>query len=54
MRPSPATFMHYRLIFTLLRETGMRVGEVLALNAGDVNLAPLFSSCATGHVYAWH
>lgn len=30
----------YRLIFTLLRETGMRVGEVLALNAGDVTLAP--------------
>jgi len=29
-----------RLIFTLLRETGMRVGEVVALNAGDVNLAP--------------
>lgn len=32
--------MPYRLIFTLLRETGMRVGEVLALNAGDVSLAP--------------
>ena len=32
--------MPYRLIFTLLRETGMRVGEVLALNVGDVNLAP--------------
>lgn len=30
----------YRLIFTLLRETGMRVGEVLALNVGDVTLAP--------------
>jgi site-specific recombinase XerD len=32
--------MPERLIFTLLRETGMRVGEVLALNAGDVTLAP--------------
>mgnify|MGYP005849010941 CR=1 FL=1 len=32
--------MPYRLIFTLLRETGMRVGEVLSLNAGDVSLAP--------------
>ncbi|NTU81982.1 MAG: tyrosine-type recombinase/integrase [Chloroflexales bacterium] len=32
--------MPYRLIFTLLRETGMRVGEVLALNAGDVTLTP--------------
>jgi integrase/recombinase XerD len=30
--------MPYRLIFTLLRETGMRVGEALALNVGDVNL----------------
>ncbi|NNJ12982.1 tyrosine-type recombinase/integrase [Chloroflexales bacterium ZM16-3] len=30
----------YRLMFTLLREAGMRVGEVLALNVGDVNLAP--------------
>ena len=30
----------YRLIFTLLRETGMRVGEVLALNMGDVTLTP--------------
>ncbi len=30
----------YRVIFTLLRETGMRVGEVLALNVGDVSLAP--------------
>jgi integrase/recombinase XerD len=28
----------YRLIFTLLRETGMRVGEVLGLNLGDVTL----------------
>lgn len=28
----------YRLIFTLLRETGMRPGEVLALNIGDVTL----------------
>lgn len=28
----------YRLIFTLLREMGMRVGEVLALNVGDVTL----------------
>ena len=32
--------MPVRLIFTLLRETGMRVGEVLALNVGDVNVAP--------------
>jgi len=31
--------MPYRLIFTLLRETGMRVGEVLALDVGDVSLA---------------
>lgn len=30
----------YRLIFTLLRETGMRVGEVLGLNLGDVTLEP--------------
>jgi acetylornithine deacetylase/succinyl-diaminopimelate desuccinylase-like protein len=30
----------YRLIFTILRETGMRVGEVLALNLGDVLLEP--------------
>lgn len=28
----------YRLIFTLLRETGMRAGEVLALRRGDVTL----------------
>ncbi|WP_165774869.1 tyrosine-type recombinase/integrase [Candidatus Viridilinea mediisalina] len=28
----------YRLLFTLLRETGMRVGEALALNVGDVHL----------------
>lgn len=28
----------YRLIFTTLRETGMRVGEVLALRVGDVLL----------------
>lgn len=28
----------YRLIFTILRETGMRVGEVLALRVGDVVL----------------
>ena len=28
----------YRLIFTLLRETGMRAGEVLALNVGDITL----------------
>jgi len=28
----------YRLIFTILRETGMRVGEVLALSLGDVVL----------------
>lgn len=31
--PSP-----YRLIFTILRETGMRVGEALALRWGDVTL----------------
>lgn len=30
----------YRLIFTLLRETGLRVGEVLGLNVGDVVLEP--------------
>jgi integrase/recombinase XerD len=30
----------YRLIFTLLRETGVRVAEVLQLNVGDVSLAP--------------
>lgn len=30
----------YRLIFTLLRETGMRVGEALGLNLGDVSLEP--------------
>lgn len=30
----------YRLIFTLLRETGMRIGEVLALDRDDVTLAP--------------
>ena len=30
----------YRLIFTLLRETGMRIGEVLALNLDDVLLEP--------------
>ena len=30
----------YRMIFTLLRETGMRVGEVLGLNLGDVTLEP--------------
>lgn len=28
----------YRLIFTILRETGMRIGEVLALRVGDVLL----------------
>lgn len=28
----------HRLIFTILRETGMRVGEVIALNLGDVQL----------------
>ena len=33
MAPPP-----YRLLFTLLRETGMRAGEVLALNLGDVML----------------
>jgi integrase/recombinase XerD len=30
----------YRLIFTILRETGMRVSEVLVLSAGDVFLEP--------------
>jgi integrase/recombinase XerD len=30
----------YRLIFTLLRETGMRADEVLSLNVGDVVLDP--------------
>jgi integrase/recombinase XerD len=30
----------YKLIFILLRETGMRVGEVLALTVGDVLLDP--------------
>lgn len=29
----------YRLLFTLLRETGMRAGEALALTLGDVTLA---------------
>lgn len=29
----------YQLLFTLLRETGMRAGEVLALTLGDVSLA---------------
>jgi integrase/recombinase XerD len=29
----------YRLLFTLLRETGMRAGEVLALTLGDVSLS---------------
>ena len=29
-----------RLIFTLVRETGMRIGAVLALNYADVTLAP--------------
>jgi integrase/recombinase XerD len=32
------TLQPYRLIFTLLRETGMRVGEVLELRWGDVTL----------------
>lgn len=30
----------YRLIFTILRETGMRVSEVLALQLADVSLEP--------------
>jgi integrase/recombinase XerD len=30
----------YRLLFVLLRETGMRAGEALALTIGDVMLAP--------------
>jgi len=29
----------YRLLFTLLRETGMRAGEVVALVLGDISLA---------------
>lgn len=33
-----ATPQPYRLIFTLLRETGMRVGEVLELRWGDVTM----------------
>lgn len=37
IRETPRPF---RLIFLLLRETGMRVGEVLALNWGDVELSP--------------
>jgi integrase/recombinase XerD len=36
MQQAPQPF---RLIFTILRETGMRVGEVLALDVGDVVLA---------------
>jgi len=35
-----ATSQPYRLIFTILRETGMRVSEVLALQLGDVSLEP--------------
>ncbi len=34
------TAQPYRLLFTILRETGMRVGEVLALSLGDVTLDP--------------
>ncbi|MBX0328842.1 tyrosine-type recombinase/integrase [Oscillochloris sp. ZM17-4] len=30
----------FRLIFTLLRETGMRIGEALGLNLGDVTIEP--------------
>lgn len=30
----------YRLIFTILRETGMRISEVLDLRVGDVTLEP--------------
>ena len=30
----------YRLIFTIVRETGMRIGEVLSLQLGDVDLSP--------------
>lgn len=37
-RAISATEHPYRLIFTILRETGMRVGEVAALNLGDVQL----------------
>lgn len=29
----------YRLIFTIVRETGMRIGEVLSLQLGDVDLS---------------
>ncbi len=35
-----ATALPYRLIFTILRETGMRADEVLSLNVGDVCLEP--------------
>jgi integrase/recombinase XerD len=34
-----ATGMPHRLVLLLLRETGMRVGEALYLNVGDVTLA---------------
>lgn len=37
-RATVAAEQPYRLIFTILRETGMRVGEVAALNLGDVQL----------------
>jgi integrase/recombinase XerD len=32
--------MPYRLVFIILRETGMRVGEAINLRIGDVNLDP--------------
>lgn len=37
-RAIAATSQPYRLIFTILRETGMRADEVLSLNVGDVIL----------------
>lgn len=39
-RAIPQSPPPYRLIFTILRETGMRVSEVLALQYGDVFLEP--------------
>lgn len=35
-----ATAQPYRLIFTILRETGMRISEVLVLQRADVSLEP--------------
>lgn len=39
-RAIAAAAQPYRLIFTILRETGMRVSEVLALQVGDVSIEP--------------